>query len=397
MKIYQINVVCSTGSTGRITTDISHYVEQQGGQCRIAYGRGTLGDGIDAIRIETKYGSIFHAVMTRLTDRHGLYSKHATRRLIEDIRQYEPDIIHLHNIHGYYVNYEILLQFLKEYNKPVVWTLHDCWAFTGHCAHFDAVGCDKWKSKCENCCQIREYPASLFRDASAENYVRKQQAFCGVEKLQIVTVSDWLKRMVQNSYLSDYPVMTIYNGIDLQVMKPCCSDIKEKYQLEDKNVILGVASLWNEKKGLEIFRALAHRLPENYRIVMIGIEDKQKRELPENILSIGKVSYEELARWYSAADVYVNGSIEETMGLTTVEAMACGTPVVVQKATAVPEVVGEGCGTIVEKGNLEAMITAICSMQKTPEISARCIEQASKYEKEQQYAKYYRLYQSLMQ
>ena len=163
MKIYQINVVCSMGSTGRIVTDIGRYVEQQRGQCRIAYGRGTAEDGIDAIRIETKYGSIFHAVMTRLTDRHGLYSKHATRRLIEDIRQYAPDIIHLHNIHGYYLDYNLLFDFLKEYNKPVVWTLHDCWAFTGHCAHFDAVGCDKWKSKCENCCQIREYPASLFK------------------------------------------------------------------------------------------------------------------------------------------------------------------------------------------------------------------------------------------
>lgn len=397
MKIYQINVVSAIGSTGRIVMDISCYVEQQGGQCRIAYGRGRAENEIDSIRIETKCGNIFHAVMTRLTDRHGLYSKHATTRLIEDIRQYAPDIIHLHNIHGYYLNYELLFDFLKEYNKPVVWTLHDCWAFTGHCAHFDAVGCDKWKSKCENCCQTREYPASLFRDASAENYVKKQQAFCGVEKLQIITVSDWLKRMVQSSYLSDYPITTIYNGIDLQVMKPSYSDIREKYQLEAKKIILGVASVWNEKKGLGVFQELAHRLSEDYRIVMIGITDKQKRDLPENILSIGKVSYEELARWYSTADIYVNGSIEETMGLTTVEAIACGTPVVVQNATAVSEVVGEGCGVVVEKGDLEAMITAICSMQKTPAISTRCIEQARNYEKEQQYAKYYQLYQSLMQ
>ena len=140
MRVYQINVVCSAGSTGRIATDISHYVDKQNDKCRIAYGRGTAESGIDSIRIETKYGSIFHAVMTRLSDRHGLYSKYATRRLIDDIRQYAPDVIHLHNIHGYYVNYELLFNFLKEYNKPVVWTLHDCWAFTGHCAHFDAVG-----------------------------------------------------------------------------------------------------------------------------------------------------------------------------------------------------------------------------------------------------------------
>ena len=396
MRIYQINVVC-IGSTGRIATDISHYVEQHGDQCRIAYGRGEVCDGIDAFKIGTQWDSMFHAAMTRLTDKHGLYSKAATERLIEDIRRYEPDIIHLHNIHGYYVNYEVLFDFLKKYNKPVVWTLHDCWAFTGHCAHFDAIGCDRWKSGCGNCCQIREYPSSLWRDASAENYARKQQAFCGVEKLQIVTVSDWLKRMVQSSYLSGYPIRTIYNGIDLQVMRSCNTNFREIYKLEEKKVILGIASVWNEKKGLGLFRELAERLPGNYRIVMIGVPEKLKRELPDNIMSIGKVGYEELAKWYSMADVYVNGSIEETMGLTTVEAMACGTPVVVQNATAVPEVVGEGCGTVVEKGNLEAMITAICSMQKTPEISARCIEQASKYEKEQQYAKYYQLYQSLMQ
>lgn len=396
MKIYQVNVVCSVGSTGRIAADISQYVGQKGDQCRIAYGRRTAEDGIDAIRIETKYGSIFHAVMTRLTDRHGLYSKHATRRLIEDMRQYEPDIIHLHNIHGYYLNYELLFAFLKEYNKPVVWTLHDCWAFTGHCAHFDAVGCDKWKIECENCCQTREYPTSWFRDASAENYVRKQQAFCGVEKLQIVTVSDWLKRMVQRSYLSCYPIRTIYNGVDLQVMKPCPTKLRNSYQLEDKKVILGVASVWNEKKGLVIFRELANRLPGNCQIVMIGVSDKQKRELPENILCLDKVGYTELVEWYSTADIYVNGSVEETMGLTTVEAMACGTPVVVQNATAVPEVVGEGCGIVVEKGDIEGMTAAIHRISKTPEISARCREHAERYEKSGQYEQYYRLYQELV-
>ena len=394
MKIYQVNVVC-TGSTGRIATDISHYVEQHGGQCRIAYGRGDAYEGIDAFKIETKWGSMFHAAMTRLTDRHGLYSRLATERLIEDIRRYEPDVIQLHNVHGYYVNYELLFAFLKEYNKPVVWTLHDCWAFTGHCAHFDAVGCDRWKSGCGNCCQIREYPSSLWRDASAENYARKQQAFCGVEKLQIVTVSDWLKRIAQSSYLSCYPMQTIYNGVDLRVMRPCSTNFRNSYNLGEKKVILGVASVWNEKKGLGLFRELAERLPEDYRIIMIGVPEKLRSGLPDKILCLGKVGYEELAKWYSTADIYVNGSIEETMGLTTVEAMACGTPVVVQDATAVPEVVGEGCGSIVAKGDTDGMVQAICALCKTPEMSARCMEQAAKYEREQQYAQYYRLYREL--
>lgn len=395
MRIYQINVVC-TGSTGRIAADISRYVEQHGGQCRIAYGRGEACEGIDAFKIETQWGSMFHAVMTRLTDNHGLYSKSATERLIEDVRRYEPDVIQLHNIHGYYVNYELLFAFLKEYNKPVVWTLHDCWAFTGHCAHFDAVGCDRWKSGCGNCCQIREYPSSLWRDASAENYARKQQAFCGVEKLQIVTVSGWLKRMAQSSYLSCYPMQTIYNGVDLQVMRPCSTNFRNSYNLGEKKVILGVASVWNEKKGLGLFRELAERLPEDCRIVMIGVPEKLKSGLQDKILCLGKVGYEELAKWYSTADIYVNGSIEETMGLTTVEAMACGTPVVVQDATAVPEVVGEGCGIVVEKGDIEGITAAICRISKTPEISARCREHAERYEKSGQYEQYYRLYQELV-
>lgn len=396
MKLYQINVVCGTGSTGRIATDISHMLEEHGDECRIAYGRGSSPDDINAIKIETKLGNLYHAIMTRLTDRHGLYSKRATRALIKDIRQYQPDIIHLHNLHGYFMNYKMLFAFLKEYNKPVVWTLHDCWAFTGHCAYFDAAGCQKWKNGCRQCCQSMEYPASFRKRASKNNYICKQKSFLGLEKLQIITVSNWLRKVVKQSFLSEYPIETIYNGIDLSLMKPTESDLRKKYKLENKLIVLGVATVWDRRKGLDIFQRLSEKLPKTYQIILVGVTEKQKKELSNNILFLEKQEYRELAKWYSAADVYVNASIEETMGLTTVEAMACGTPVVVQNATAIPEVVGDGCGIVVEKGDVDGMVGAIIGLQKTKAVSEQCVSKAREFERDKQYRYYYEMYQRLL-
>lgn len=396
MKLYQINVVCGTGSTGRIVADISHMMEEHGDECRIAYGRGKAPDDINAIKVENKFGNSWHAIMTRLTDRHGLYSKRATKMLIKDIKQFRPDIIHLHNIHGYYLNYEMLFAFLKEYNKPVVWTLHDCWAFTGHCAHFDASGCQRWKMECGQCCQSKEYPSSLWKDASQANYTSKKKSFTGVMRLHIITVSDWLKSVAEQSFLTDYPIITIYNGIDLKVMHPTESNLRQQYELTQKKIVLGVASVWNEKKGLGLFQILAAKLPENYQIILIGVSEKLKKRMPANVICIDKQNYTELAKWYSAADVYVNGSIEETMGLTTIEAMACGTPVVVQRATAIPEVVGEGCGIVVKKHDIDGMIQAITTLEKTDEVTNRCVTWAAEFEKKKQYQHYYEVYQNLL-
>lgn len=397
MKLYQINVVCETGSTGRIVTDIYKTMIDHGDECRIAYGRGSTPDGISAFKIETRLGIYSHVLMTRLTDRHGLYSKHATKTLIKDIKQYQPDIIHLHNIHGYYLNYEMLFTFLKEYAKPVIWTLHDCWAFTGHCAYFDAVECEKWKNGCGKCCQLRAYPSSFGKDASEESYTRKMRAFLGVGQLQIVTVSYWLKGVVEHSFLSKYPVRAIYNGIDLREMHITDSNIRQQYGLTQKYIVLGVASVWDKRKGLDLFRKISERLPDEYKIVLIGVSERQKKDMPERILCIGKQSYSDLAKWYSAADVYVNGSVEETMGLTTLESMACGTPVVVQNTTAVPEVVGEGCGVVVEKQDIDGVVKAILELQKTEDVTMRCIARASEFEKQKQYDIYYEVYQSLLQ
>lgn len=397
MKVYQINVVCGSGSTGKIVVDLAHTIKEYGGECRIAYGRGNAPQEIDAIKVSSKLDLYVHAMLTRFTDKHGLYSKGATKRLIKDIQEYEPDIIHLHNIHGYYVNYEMLFEFLTKVNKPIVWTLHDCWTFTGHCAHFDYVKCNKWKRKCYKCPQKRIYPKSVFWDNSSDNYIRKQRAFSMPKDLTIVVVSDWLKTVTQQGILKEHAIKRIYNGIDLNIMKPTENDFRIKYQLEDKKIVLGVASVWDERKGIDTFYALASHMPSNYKLVMIGLSEKQLKEKPESILGFGKISsVEELAKWYTAADIYVNASVEETMGLTTVEAMACGTPVIVMNTTGSPELVTEMCGRTIEPKNIEQLKRAILDMENEKNMTESCICHAKNFEKNKQYKKYIELYRKIM-
>lgn len=397
MKVYQINVVCGSGSTGRIAADLAYTIQKYGGKSRIAYGRGDAPEGIDSIRISNKRDLYVHAMLTRITDKHGLYSKGATKRLVKDIRKYNPDIIHLHNIHGYYVNYEMLFSFLKNYNKPIVWTLHDCWSYTGHCAYFDYVGCEKWKTTCFECPQKNKYPVSILKDNSKDNFQRKKEAFTELEKITIVTVSEWLKKITQDSFLKKFPIKKISNGINLQIMKPTDSNLREKYQLENKKILLGVASVWDERKGLGTFVELEKLLSEQYKIVLIGLSKQQKENVSKNILAIDRISNpKEMAKWYTVADIFVNTSVEETMGLTTIEAMACGTPVIVMNTTASPELVNENCGMIVEPNDLEMLKNAVIMLNKSKQASDYCISHASEYEKDKQYQKYIDLYKKIL-
>ena len=397
MKVYQVNVVCGSGSTGKIVTDLAHMIKEYGGESRIAYGRGSSPEGIDAIKVSSKLDLYIHAVLTRITDKHGLYSKEATKRLVKDIKTYKPDIIHLHNIHGYYLNYEMLFRFLQEYNRPIVWTLHDCWTFTGHCAHFDYVKCDKWKSGCYACAQKKRYPKSNLFDNSKSNFLKKKELFNLPNSITIVTVSEWLKGVAEKGILKKYPILKISNGIDLKIFKPTENDIKKKYHLENKKIVLGVASTWEEYKGIQTFFELAEQLPDNYQVVMIGLTDKQMKEKPEKILGIPRTANQkELVEWYSSAEVYVNTSVEETMGLTTVEAMACGTPVIVMNTTASPELVDDNCGIIVEPNDLEGLKQAVIALNKTTVISDYCINHVKEYEKDKQYTKYIDLYKKIL-
>lgn len=393
MKILQINSVCGVGSTGRIATDLYKVIEEAGHECVIAYGRGTAPEGIKTIKIGTNFDNYMHVAKTRIFDRHGFGSTKATKEFIKKVEEYNPDVIHLHNIHGYYINVEVLFDYLKRANKKVVWTLHDCWAFTGHCSHFDYIGCDKWKNGCKKCPQKNEYPSSKIADASEFNYEKKKELFTSVKDMTIVTPSKWLAGLVKESFLGKYEVIVINNGIDLDVFKPTESDFREKYGLQDKKIILGVASVWTERKGVNTFIELSEKLDDNFKIILVGVNKKQKSMLPKNVIGITRTNnVKELAEIYTVADVFVNPTLEEVMGLTNVEALACGIPVITFDSGGSVECIDESSGKIVTKGDIDKLIKYINEIKNMNISKECCINRANLFNKWEKYNKYINMY-----
>lgn len=343
MKVLLINSVCGIGSTGRICTDLAQKFEAAGDEVKIAYGRkGTVPEQFQkyAVRIGTDWDCKMHAIQTRLFDTHGFGSKHATKKFLQWAEEYKPDLLWLHNIHGYYINVEMLFDWIKKHPEmQVKWTLHDCWAFTGHCSYFTAVKCAQWKSHCSYCSQLRRYPACYAMSSVRRNFARKRAAFTGVPNLTLITPSKWLADLVKQSFLKEYPVEVHYNTIDTTIFKPTPSDFRERYGLQDKIIVLGVANVWEDRKGLFDFYKLAEMLDDHYAIVLVGLSEKQIEDLPKNIKGIQRTnSPKELVAIYTAADVFVNPSVEETFGMTPVEAQACGAPSIVYEGTACAEV-----------------------------------------------------------
>lgn len=348
MKYLFINAVAGSGSTGRIAADKCRELQKAGHRCVLAYGRQQANcDDIETKRIGNPLDNRLHGIRTRVLDEHGFGSKAATGKFLTWVKEYNPDIIWLHNIHGYYINIEMLFDYLKKTDKKVYWTLHDCWSFTGHCSHFTYVQCDKWKTGCCTCVQKNRYPKSILLDNSRKNYERKKKAFCGVKDMTLITPSKWLAELVKESFLKEYPVEVVYNTIDTDVFKPTPSDFRKRYGLEDKKIILGVANVWEERKGLKDFIELADILDDSYAIVLVGLTAKQIKQMPKRIKGIIRTNNEKkLAEIYTAADIFINPSVEETFGMTTVEAKACGTPVILYEGTAGEEIV-KGLGSYV--------------------------------------------------
>ncbi|WP_279159650.1 glycosyltransferase [Thomasclavelia cocleata] len=336
-RILFINSVCN-GSTGSICKNLYKAAKEEGHECCIAYGRGETPEGYNTIRIGNKLDFYLHVLKARLFDASGFGSKHATKRFIKWIEEFKPDIIHLHNIHGYYVNIEILFKYLKAHPEiKKIWTLHDCWAFTGHCPHFEYEKCMQWKTGCKKCVRIKKYPKSLV-DKCKRNYQLKKKIFTDVNNLTLVSPSNWLMNLVKKSYLKNYRVTVINNGVDTNVFKTTPSDIKKQYNIENKKIILGVASVWDKRKGLDTFIELSKQLNSEYQIVLIGLNKKQIKTLPKNIIGISRTeNIRELVKWYSAAEVFFNPTLEDNYPTVNLEAVACGTPVVTFNTGGSPE------------------------------------------------------------
>lgn len=398
MNIISINAF-NYASTGNIMVNISKKAELSNHNAYIAIPEYELNKPETyqkQIYIGTRRRWLMHSKLGKLTGMCGCFSFFDTLKLLKKIDGLSVDIIHLHNLHGFYINLPLLFKYIKKHNIKVVWTLHDCWSFTGHCPYFEMVGCDKWKTGCRNCPQYKDYPKSFF-DNSKFMYSLKRRWFTGVNNMTLVTPSKWLSSLAKQSFLKDYPVKVINNGIDLGIFKPTESDFRVKHGLENKKIVLGVAFDWGKRKGLDVFIRLAEQLGDDYRIVLVGTDDNVDKLLPENIISVHKTQNQtELAEIYTAADVFATPTREENYPTVNMESLACGTPVLTFNTGGSPEIPDATCGSVVEKDDFETFKSEVIRICKTkPYSKEACLKRAESFDKDERFKEYIELYGEL--
>lgn len=399
--LLQINVTLNSGSTGRIAEQIAQKASDSGWNCYHAHGGRYIGrSSFPSIQVSTKIDNFIHAFEGEYLGLHGLGSALATKQFVKKIHKINPDIIHLHNIHGYFLNYKILFDYLAEIKTPVVWTLHDCWSFTGHCTHFDNAGCNRWKTECGGCpLQMAQYKSRLI-DRSRRNYLLKKSLYEKLRNVTIVPVSHWLEGLVGESILGRFPIRVIQNGIDLNVFKPTKNTIREHYAIpNNKQLVLGViGSGFGLEKGRKDFIELAKR--DDLQIMLVGLAGDDFNGLPDNIIKLGRTnSQAELAEYYSAADVMLNPTYNDTFPTTNIEAIACGTPVITYKTGGSPEILDTNTGIVVEKGSLDGLNGALKTIKDygKPFYTKACRERAVKFfNKEERFEDYIRLYEEVI-
>ena len=393
MKIVQINATCGVGSTGKICVGISRLLSEQGTENYILYSSRTTGYPLGISCSGVIYRRI-QALKSRIFGNYGFNSISATQKMISELERIKPDVVHLHNIHGHDCHLGILFRYFKEKQIKLIWTFHDCWAFTGYCPHFTMMKCDQWKTSCNHCVQKREH--SCFFDRSHTMFERKKSLFSNLD-LTIVTPSRWLADMVKQSFLKDYPIKVISNGIDLAVFKPTSCDFQQKYGLENKKIILGIAFDWTARKGVDVFVELAKRLDDTYQIVLVGTDKQVDKQLPPNIISVHRTQNQrELAEIYSAVDVFVNPTREENYPTVNMEALACGTPVLTFRTGGSPEMLDDTCGAVVSCDDVDALereIVRIC--RDKPYAKEDCVHKATTFGEIERFKEYLDLYKKV--
>lgn len=392
MKIVQINATCGKGSTGRICVEISKLLTEQNVENYILYC-GSSSDYPLSICYATKRQIKAEAIRSHINGLYGFNSERITKNLLRQLDEIKPDIVHLHNLHGHNCNLEMLLNYLKEHRVKVFWTFHDCWAFTAYCPHFTMAKCEKWKTGCRDCPQYRDY--SFFFDRSEALYKKKRKLLTNLD-LTIVTPSQWLADLVQQSFLQRYPVRVINNGIDLSIFKPTPSDFREKHNIPaDKFLLLGVAFDWGRRKGLDVFAELATRLdPRKYQIVLVGTNSRIDKTLPPQILSINRThNQRELAEIYTAADLFVNPTREDNYPTVNMESIACGTPVLTFDTGGSSEIIDEKTGTVVDSNDIYALEREIIRIrEEAPYEKEHLLCKAQDFEQNKRLLEYHRAY-----
>lgn len=403
MRIVQINGGAK-GSTGKIMMGIAEVARAQGHEVMCASPITTTnrdaGEDCGYYRIGTFNSRRVNVALARITGFNGCFAWLETYKLLKKIDEFKPDIIHLHNLHDSYINLSMLFSYIKKHNVPTVWTLHDCWAFTGQCPYFTIVKCDKWKAGCHNCPQYKEYPASLY-DNTKKMWQLKKKWFTGVKNMTIVTPSEWLAGLARESYLKQYPIEVINNGIDLNVFKPTHSNFREQYGIPgDKYIVLGVSFAWGYRKGLDCFVEMAEKLGEQYQIVLVGTDDEIDKNLPHNIISIHRTqNQKELAEIYSAAEVFVMPTREENYPTVNMEAIACGTPVVTFDTGGSPEMLDDKTGIVVDANDIEATkkaIKDICEKKRCND-EEYIVAYSKNFDMKKRFAEYIELYANVLE
>jgi len=397
--IVQINSF-NFGSTGKIMLQTSELARKEGNTVYVCYPKSrdnSKKEVENSILIGNRYSRNIHLLLSKLTGLNGCFSYFSTKNFLRKLKKINPDVIHLHNLHNCYINLPLLFKYIKKNSIRVIWTLHDCWAFTGQCPHFVMAKCNKWKNGCHHCPSYKAYPQA-YVDRTKTMWKLKKKWFTGVKDMTIITPSKWLADLVSESFLKEYPVKVINNGIDLSVFKPTESDFRKKYSCEYKKIILGVALSWGKRKGLDVFVELSNRLSNEYQIVLVGTDDNTDKQLPDNIISIHKTANQtELAEIYTSADVFANPTREDTYPTVNIEAMACGAPVITFKTGGSPEMIDGNTGVVVECDDIDAFERSVIEVCKKGHYSREaCIKNASKYDQKNRFLEYMNFINSIV-